>query len=56
MKSKKDIELRLEVMKGELDNLFKLRDNSDKQWMYQEYCLQICSHCDKMKLLEWVLE
>ena len=55
MKSFDDVKEKLNEMKVELDELFRKRDNSDSNWKYQEYCLMICNHCEKIKLLEWVL-
>ena len=42
-------------MKCELDALFIKRDATTKNWMFQEICLEICNLCEKIKLMEWVL-
>lgn len=55
MKSKHEIELKVKQMKEELDTLFVKRDNSTKNWEFQEYCLLICNLAKEINLLEWVL-
>ena len=56
MKTQTEIQTKLIEMRQELDQLFIKRDNSTKNWEYQEYCLLICNLAKQIGLLEWVLE
>lgn len=55
MRSNQDIKNKIAEMKCELDALFIKRDATTKNWMFQEICLEICNLCEKIKLMEWVL-